>query len=293
MRSLCRYLFFRFSGVKIKIYWVLYALVIILSSITLQIYSAQESVLFLPLAFILFAMSKLQSGNNTNGYDDRIPYFLAMIVVSILAISNLAYPMLINVMLSSVRYYYSGPQLASGNSLLNTIRTTSLRAQADHAGKLLSPQAVEMVKSEPPFDAYMLARTSRPPYPWDNLSFPEYKFYLSDGLNAAASGCPKGARIATLDFVNPFPALLGWPEGGGMVFVDQPWLVSETHHLSAEEMFRQIDCVLVPKAQMLTGVRGFFTRIYGEYLDAKYAKTTETALWTVLGAKPEESGTQK
>ena len=158
-------LIFRFSGVKIRIYWVLYALVIILSSITLQIYSAQESVLFLPLAFILFAMSKLQSGNNTNGYDDRIPYFLAMIVVSILAISNLAYPMLINVMLSSVRYYYSGPQLASGNSLLNTICTTSLRAEADHAGKLLSPQAVEMVKSEPPLDAYMLARTSRPPYP--------------------------------------------------------------------------------------------------------------------------------
>ena len=74
-----------------------------------------------------------------------------------------------------------------------------------------------------------------------------------------------------------------------MVFVDQPWLVSETHHLSAEEMFRtESDGVLVPKAQMLTGVREFFTRIYGEYLDAKYAKTTETALWTVLGAKPEE-----
>ena len=143
-----------------------------------------------------------------------------------------------------------------------------------------------MVKSAPPLDAYMLARMSRPPYPWDNLSFPEYKFYLSDGLNAATSGCPKGARIATLDFVNPFPALLGWPEGGGMVFVDQPWLVSETYHLIAEEMFRQIDCVLVPKAQMLKGVREFFTRIYGEYLHAKYAKTTETALWTVLAAKP-------
>ena len=281
-------LIIRFSGVKIIIYWVLYALVIILSSITLQIYSAQESVLFLPLAFILFAMSKLQSDNNTNEYDDRIPYFLVMIFVSILAIANLAYPMLINVMLSSTRYYYSGPQPESGNSLLNTIRTTSLRAEADHAGKLLSPHAVEMVKSEPPLDAYMLARTSRPPYPWDNLSFPEYKFYLSDGLNAATSGCLKGARIATLDFVNPFPALLGWPEGGGMVFVDQPWLVSETHHLSAAEMFRQIDCVLVPKAQMLTGLREFFRRVYGEYLDAKYAKTTETALWTVLAAKPEE-----
>lgn len=139
-----------------------------------------------------------------------------------------------------------------------------------------------MVESAPRLDAYMWARKSRPTYYYDELSFREYGFYLTDGLNAATSGCRKGARIATLDSVNPFPALLGWPEGGGMLFVSAPELLSESYHLKPEEMFRQIDCVLVPKTQVDTGIREFLMSVYGKYLDANYAKSTETVLWTVL-----------
>ena len=272
------------AKIKIRPYWVAYAFAIAFASIILQVYSFQESVLFLPLAFILFSMSKLQSHNNPNE-PDRLPYFVAMISISFLATANIAYPMIINVAVSSVRYHNSRSELVSANEVLSRIRTIPLQKEAAHPGKILSEQDVDSVDRFPSLDAFMWARKSRPLYYYDDLSFPEYEFYLADGLKAATSGCRKGARIATLDSVNPFPALLGWPEGGGMIFVAPPSLVSESHHLSAEEMFRQIDCVLVPKIQAATGVREFLTNVYGQYLDANYIKTKETVLWAVLTPK--------
>jgi hypothetical protein len=271
----------RLAMIKIRPYWTAYALSIAFASIILQVYSFQESVLFLPLAFILFAMSKLQRYNNTSE-PDRLLYFVAMISISFLATANIVYPMIINVAVSSVRYHNSRSELLSANEVLSRIRTIPLQKEATYTGKILSAQAVDTVNRFPALDAFMWARKSRPLYYYDDLSFPEYEFYLADGLKAATSGCRKGARIATLDSVNPFPALLGWPEGGGMIFVGPPSLVSESHHLSAEEMFRQIDCVLVPKIQAATGVREFLTNVYGKYLDANYVKTKETVLWTVL-----------
>ncbi len=248
--------------------------------------------LFLPLAYILFVMSKLQSHNNTNE-PDRLPYFVAMISISLLATANIAYPMIINVAVSSIRYHNSRSELVSANEVLSRIRTIPLQKEASHPGKIVSAQDVESVERFPTLDAFMWARKSRPLYYYDDLSFPEYEFYLADGLKAATSGCRQGARIATLDSVNPFPALLGWPEGGGMIFAEPPSLVSESHHLSAEEMFRQIDCVLVPKIEAATGVREFLTNVYGQYLDANYVETKETVLWTVLTPRSDQKKMQK
>jgi hypothetical protein len=277
------------ARVKLRIYWVLYASAITLSSILLQIYSFQESVLFLPLAFILFATSKIYVNRSTLELNYRTPYFNAMVIVSLLASANLAYPMMVNVILASIRYHYAGSRLSTDNDTMSAIHTIPLRVEADHFGKLISPQAVAALESAPMLDAYAWARKSRPAYYYDELSFPEYGFYLTDGMNAATSGCRKGARIATLDSVNPFPALLGWPEGGGMVFVSAPELLSESYHLKPEEMLRQIDCVLIPKTQADVGTREVLTSIYGKYLNANYSKSTETVLWTVLTLRTSSS----
>jgi hypothetical protein len=160
--------------------------------------------------------------------------------------------------------------------------------EAGAPGILTSSQTIGMVENSPPLDGYMMARTSRPAHHFELLSFPEVAFYLDEGLKAANSGCRKGSRIATLDFVNPFPALLGWPVGGGMIFVADKYLMSRAHHLSDEEMFRQIDCVLIPKLQLGYGTRELLTDIYGPYLQANFVKTGETEVWTVLSAKAGE-----
>jgi hypothetical protein len=270
------------SGTKIKMYWVIYALAIASSSVLLQMYSAQESVLFLPIAFIIFAKSKLEGGSRFNALTGPPPYSLAMIFLSLFAMVTIGYPMLVNVVFASESFHH-GDRLASTSSVLSSIRTQ--RPQASEPGILMSSQTIEMVESSAPLDGYMIARSSRPAHHFDLLSFPEVGFYLDEGLKAANSGCRKGSRIATLDFVNPFPALLGWPEGGGMIFVADKYLMSQAHHLSDEEMFRQIDCVLIPKLQLGYGTRESLTDIYGPYLQANFVKTGETELWTVLSAK--------
>ncbi len=274
------------SGAKIRMYWVLYALAISVSSIVLLIYSAQEAVLFLPIAFIIFAMSKLNGGIRLNVVTGPQPYSLAMIFLSLFAMATIAYPMLLNVAFASERFQ-KGNQLSSTNSVLSSIRTLPLET-----GFLTSSQTIETMKTSTPLDGFMMGRQSRPAHRLEILSFPEVGFYLDEGLKAANSGCRKGSRIATLDNVNPFPALLGWPVGGGMIFVADRYLISREHHLSDEEMFGQIDCVLIPKVQ-LDGVRDLLEDIYGPYLQANFVKTGETNTWTVLSAKAAESKAEK
>ena len=275
------------SGTRLRIYWVIYALAIVSSSMLLLMYNnAQESVLFLPIAFIIFAMSKLDGGIRFNALIGPQPYFVAMIFLSVFAMAAIAYPMLINVVFAAESFNHGENELSSTNSVLSSIRT--MPPVATERGILASSQTIDMVKSSTALDGYMMARGSRPGHRYELLSFPEVGFYLDEGLKAANSGCRKGSRIATLDSVNPFPALLGWPVGGGMIFVQKDYLISKEHHLSDEDMFRQIDCVLVPKLQLVFEVRELLTDIYGPYLQANFVKTGETGLWTVLSAKARE-----
>ena len=272
------------SGTRIRMYWVVYAVAITLSSILLLMYNnAQESVLFLPIAFIIFAMSKLDGGMRFHSLTGSRPYSLAMIFLSLFAMATIAYPMLLNVVFASESSHHVGNQLSSTNSVLNSIRT--MPPVVGEPGILTSSQTIGTVENSPPLDGYMMARASRPGHHYELLSFPEVGFYLDEGLKAANSGCRKGSRIATLDSVNPFPALLGWPVGGGMLFVQKDYLISREHHLSDEEMFGQIDCVLVPKLELVYEVRELLTDIYGPYLRANFIKTGETQMWTVLSAK--------
>jgi hypothetical protein len=213
-----------------------------------------------------------------------------MIFLSLFAMGTIAYPMFINVVFAAESFHHSGNELPSSNSLLRSIRT--MPPTVGEAGVLTSLQTIEMVESATPLDSYMMARASRPGHHYELLTFPEVGFYLDEGLKAANAGCRKGSRIATLDSVNPFPALLGWPVGGGMVFVQKDYLISREHHLSDEDMFRQIDCVLVPKLELVYEVRELLTDIYGPYLRANFVKTGETQLWTVLSAKAGGSNTE-
>lgn len=276
------------AGTKIRLYWIIYALAITVSSILLQMYSAQESVLFLPIAFIIFAISKLDGGSRFDDLTGPRFYSRAMIFLSVFAMAAIAYPMLVNVVFASESFQH-GEKLAGTNSILSAIRT--LPPPSDTPGILTSMQTIEMVKNSPPLDGYIMARASRPSHHFELLSFPEVGFYLDEGLKAANSGCRKGSRVATLDFVNPFPALLGWPVGGGMIFVADKYLMSRAHHLSGDEMFRQIDCILVPKVE-LAGVRGLLTDIYGPYLQTNFVKTGETETWIVLSSKAGEPKTK-
>jgi hypothetical protein len=194
--------------------------------------------------------------------------------------------MLVNIAFASESFHHQGNQLSTANNVLSSIRT--LPPDVTKPGFLTSSQSIDLVESSTPLDGYIMARETRPGHHYELMTFPEVGFYLEEGLKAANSGCRKGSRIETLDNVNPFPALLGWPVGGGMIFVADHYLISKEHHLSDEEMFGQIDCVLIPKLQ-LDHARDVLQDIYGPYLQANFVKTGETQTWTVLSAKAAES----
>ena len=186
------------SGTKIKMYWVIYGLAITVSSVLLLMYNnAQEFVLFLPIAFIIFAMSKLDGGIRFKALNGPQPYFLATVFLSIFAMATIAYPMLVNVVFASESFHHAENELSSTNSVLRSIRT--MPPTATEPGILTSSQAIEILESSTPLDSYMSARASRPGHRYELMSFPEVGFYLDEGLKAANSGCRKGSRIATLD----------------------------------------------------------------------------------------------
>ena len=275
----------KLSGLRIRLYWVIYGVALAFSSVLLIVYSAQTTVLFLPLAFLFFALSKLSEGRERQSSAVR-PYAFTVKLVSLFAIASIGYPMLINIAYASWGYSH-GLRLQSENGLLSLIRTK--QPSGGETSNVLSTSSVKLIESIPTLEMFMLARASKSRGLWDNMSFPEYGFYLNEGLKAVKAGCRNEARIATFDFVNPFPVLLGWPEGGGMIFTEPGYLVSKDHHLSENELFRGIDCVLIPKMPLKSGTKQFLLDTYGHFVQANYTKTHESDLWTVMGSYTAQS----
>lgn len=88
----------------------------------------------------------------------------------------------------------------------------------------------------------------------------------------------ENARILTADQVNPFPAVLDLPVGGGMIWLD-PRTFSLNRHPSADKMFESITCVMVPKMPVCYPCRELFLRIYSEYFKSGFTITGETDYW--------------
>ena len=127
-------------------------------------------------------------------------------------------------------------------------------------------------------DLFERARVSATGMPGMPLSEAEYAISLEDGFKAARDGCGENARILTADQVNPFPAVLDLPVGGGMIWLE-PRTFSIKSHLPPDKMFNNITCVMVPKVPICYPCRELFLSIYGEYLKSRFTITAETDYW--------------
>ncbi len=141
-------------------------------------------------------------------------------------------------------------------------------------------------------EVFALAREIRPMSCFDSLSVGEYAIYLKSGISAAQSGCNNRARISTMDIGNPFPTLIGWPTGGGMIYAAVGQLMSQKAHLPNEVMFRDIDCVMIPKLPMNIVSRDGLLDIYWPFLSKTFEQSYESDMWTVFRRRPELSGSQ-
>jgi len=264
------------GGVGSRPYWLLLAALLGAASSVLVLYSAQGPILFLPIAFLLAASALLdrhEAAFSEPTADSRWRS-IGLNAWCVALMAALAYPLLYNIVSSSALYALEKP-LNKDNPVLASIHT---RGPYGNEGTFSISQANQLV----PYDLVVAARASKNPFMFDTASFRDFVVYAQEGIRSAKAGCPANSRIATLDAVNAFPVLLGWPEGGGMLFINPLYLTSVKSHLPAEVMYRDIDCILVPKMQLVWGSREFLEDIYGDYLTRNFEQSYESRFWKVL-----------
>jgi hypothetical protein len=246
-------------------------------SVLIVSYSAQSYVLTLPIAFVFVALDALEPDAAFAQPIEQIRaryWLLSGLASAILVIES--YPLAVNIAMSTFRAVHSAPW-DSTNEVLSQITTDHI-GEVDDSKPYLLPRIEKMSK----LDTFSFARAWRPKVYYDNLLMPEYADYLRSGMAAARKGCEDKARISTMDALNSFPMLLGWPTGGGMFYAAPGYLMSKKAHLPNEVMFRDINCVLEPKLPVQIGDRDALLDIYGPYLSQSFTQSFESDMWTVF-----------
>ena len=247
-------------------------------SVLIISYSAQSYLLTLPIAFVFVALDALEPESAFAGSMSQIRarYALLSALASTLLVIK-SYPLAVNIAISTYRSIHAAPWDAT-NEVMNNIVT-------DDGGQSI----LSKIDKTPKLDMFALARAIRPKVYWDNLLMNEYADYLHSGIAAARQGCEDRARISTIDALNSFPMLLGWPTGGGMFYAANGYLMSKKAHLPDEVMFRDINCVMIPKLPTQIGYRDALLDIYGPFLSKSFEQSFESDMWTVLRRRPQLS----
>jgi len=261
---------------KVTMPLALFCLYIGAVSILIVSYSAQSYILTLPIAFVFVALDALKPQAAVAGSTSEIRnryVFLSALASTLLVIES--YPLAVNIAMSTYRAIRAAPW-DSTNEVMNKIVT-------DDGGKSL----LGSIDKTPKLEMFALSRAIRPKVYWDILLMGEYADYLRSGIAAAREGCEDRARISTIDALNSFPMLLGWPTGGGMFYAANGYLISKKAHLPDEVMFRDINCLMIPKLPTQIGYRDGLLDIYGPFLSQSFEKSFESDLWPVYKGRPQ------
>ena len=70
-------------------------------------------------------------------------------------------------------------------------------------------------------------------------------------------------------------------------------LTSKNAHLPDEVMFRDINCVMVPKLPVQIGFRDALLGIYWPFLSKSFEQSFDSDMWTVLKRRPKLSDPKK
>jgi hypothetical protein len=263
---------------KLTISLALFCVYIGATSILIVAYSAQSYVLTLPIAFVFVAQDALKRESTFVESKSQIrPRYLLLSALASVVLLIECYPLAANIAMSTYRAIHASPWDET-NEVMNNIVT-------DQSGHSL----LANIDKTPKLEMLALARAIRPKVYWDIFLMGEYADYLRSGIAAAREGCEDRARISTIDALNSFPMLLGWPTGGGMFYAAPGYLMSKKAHLPDEVMFRDINCVMIPKLPVQIGNRDALLEIYGPFLSKSFEQSFESDMWTVLRRRPQLS----
>ena len=264
---------------KLTIYIAIICAYIAATSSLILAYSAQSYVLTLPIAFLFVALdATMPRAADTRAINDpRAPYALFPALVSCLLLIE-SYPLAMNIAISTYRSLHGVP-LDAENKVLQGIVTDGINDESDPYSVWVRGGQIDKLSK---IDVFAIGRATKPRHYWDSLSMREFADYLTSGISAAREGCEDRARIINLDWGDPFPTLLGWPTGGGMTYVAAGYVVSEKAHLPNDVMFRDVNCVMIPKLPAIMSSRDLLLSVYGPFLSNTFEQSYESDLWIVL-----------
>ena len=240
-------------------------------SIALLSQNAQLQVLALPFSLLLIALDIVD--RQTEPGPPLIASRSVIWAITIWLWFLYSYPLGVNCALSFAKSIRAGRPIGTEKTVRRfLIAWTDWRSSDPE----LMPDVIRGEGSR--LDLFERARvTGIPGMP---LSEAEYAISLEDGFKAARDGCGQNARILNADQVNPFPAVLDLPVGGGMVWLE-PRTLSLNRHPSVDKMFENITCVMVPKMPICYPCRQLFLNIYDKYLKHNFGMRADTDYWIV------------
>ena len=160
---------------------------------------------------------------------------------------------------------------ATRDARLALIEATNLRGLAVPADAHDLANALERT-------TYRLSSVMRDPPIRDPLTQATYVGTLMEAAALFTSRPGGPVKILVLDQVNPMPFVLGYPPPRG----SELWLWPQHPPRAADEIFGDVDAVLVPKYSTLARSTVFAVETYGDYLSRRFPVREETASWTVL-----------
>lgn len=115
--------------------------------------------------------------------------------------------------------------------------------------------------------------------PGDRSFMDDYLMSIQEGARLLSELPVQPKNVSVLDFANPFSAGVGLPPSRG----DYAWLhwgrnINDVHHLPPEQLLREVDVLMVPKA----GINGIPLRnLYESYIREAFDPIRRTDQWTV------------
>lgn len=107
--------------------------------------------------------------------------------------------------------------------------------------------------------------------------------YLNDGIELLSRHAQGSPRVASMDFINPFPYALGWPElRNDHLFWHFGRNVGKRNAPSPDALLGDADLVLVPKVPLFRETLAVKMDIYGAALRERFEEVEQTEWWRLL-----------
>ncbi len=161
--------------------------------------------------------------------------------------------------------------------------------QAELAGLVVEEGAIDAFKVGP--DVQRAAyRTEQPTLEMYNkmrnqrfkqvFSQPEYLRTLKDGLELLRRDRRLSGNVFVFDMGNPFNALLRRsPPRGVDAWNHKGRTMTETHYRAPEQMFADVDVVMVPKVSTELATTRLLLDVYGSYLGQRFELVAKSDYW--------------